>query len=73
MLCVPRAVESSFVERLLVVGAPSIAVDDPMGSLVAVVTFLMWGHWCLYLVVNPRKKKFVDLELACGPVSKFYW
>ena len=22
---------------------------------------------------NPRKKKSVDSELACGRVSKFYW
>ena len=28
---------------------------------------------CLYLVVNPRKKESVDLELTCGRVSKFYW
>ena len=38
-------------------------------------------HWSLkkhkrgylYLVVNPRKKEFVDLELACDCVSKFFW
>ena len=28
---------------------------------------------CLYLVVNPRKKKSVDSELARGRVNKFYW
>ena len=28
---------------------------------------------CLYLVENPRKKEFVDSELARGRVSKFYW
>ena len=28
---------------------------------------------CLYFVVNPRKKEFVDSELAHGRVSKFYW
>ena len=28
---------------------------------------------CLYLVVNPRKKEFVNSELARGRVSKFYW
>ena len=28
---------------------------------------------CLYLVENPRKKEYVDSELACGRVSKFYW
>ena len=28
---------------------------------------------CLYLVKNPRKKEFVDSELARGRVSKFYW
>ena len=22
---------------------------------------------------NPRKKESMDLELACGRVSKFYW
>ena len=27
---------------------------------------------CLYLLENPRKKEFVDSELACGRVSKFY-
>ena len=27
---------------------------------------------CLYLVENPRKKEFVDSELARGRVSKFY-
>ena len=25
------------------------------------------------MVVNPRKKEFVDSELARGRVSKFYW
>ena len=38
-------------------------------------------HWslkknkrgCLYLVVNPRKKEYVDLELARDRISKFYW
>ena len=25
------------------------------------------------MVVNPRKKKFVDSEPARGHVSKFYW
>ena len=28
---------------------------------------------CLYLVVNLRKKKSVDLGFARGRVSKFYW
>ena len=28
---------------------------------------------CLYLVENPRKKEFVDSELARSHVSKFYW
>ena len=27
----------------------------------------------MYLVENPRKKEFVDSELARGHVSKFYW
>ena len=27
----------------------------------------------MYLVVNPRKKESVDLELARGRVSKFFW
>ena len=29
--------------------------------------------WVLVSVVNPRKKEFVDSELARGRVSKFYW
>ena len=28
---------------------------------------------CLYLVVNPKKKEYVDSELARRRVSKFYW
>ena len=27
----------------------------------------------MYLVVNPRKKEFMDSEFARGRVSKFYW
>ena len=27
----------------------------------------------MYLMVNPRKKEFMDSELAYGRVSKFYW
>ena len=27
----------------------------------------------MYLMVNPRKKEFVNSELARGRVSKFYW
>ena len=28
---------------------------------------------CFYLVVNPRKKEFVDSKLARDRISKFYW
>ena len=27
----------------------------------------------MYLVVNPRKRESVDLELARGHVNKLYW